>query len=364
MKSRHIGLPQPASRIWKHATRLVDELLKQCKTLDDHHWYLGGGTALAADWHHRTSTDVDILIAPGLSMAALYGKGYERLGELISETNGTRIDAPDQKLSVEYANDGKVDIFSSGRQLPGHEQPIEIAGQATLRLSNAQIFAGKFRRAIEKNVAARDLFDICHSARINDAGMQQALNAFKEPELEEVWEFWENSSAKIEEEAHKRLSGIPREYWVNPHELVERTLKATEDHRYSQVVIQAGNNEVRIRTVTRGGRRNEYRSNSTEIERDFNALGIARHLQCHNINARAVINDAQRAMGQSIEETVAETAREQKASDRGNKPRISIGGGDIPIPESAPAPASGSAAAADEKSRQKRGVGRKLLTLM
>ena len=155
MRARHVDLPEPANRIWSRATALVDALLKECKTLEDDKWYLGGGTALSAEWRHRNSTDIDILIAPGLSMASLHGNSKKRLSELINATNGTRIDAPDQKLSATYGEHGKVDIFSSGRQLPGHEEKIEVAGRTTLRLSNAQIFAGKFRRAIDQHVAAR-----------------------------------------------------------------------------------------------------------------------------------------------------------------------------------------------------------------
>ena len=374
MKPRQITLPEPASRIWKHATTLVDALVEECKTLEDQQWYLGGGTALSADWHHRRSTDIDILIAPGLSMAALHGKGYERLEELIEATGGTRINAPDQKLSVIYGDDGKdgkIDIFSSGRQLPGHEEPIEIGGRAAMRLSNAQIFAGKFRRAIDHHVAARDLFDICHSVRIKDPGMQQALNALTEPEVERIREFWENSSSKIEKEAQDKLWGMPREHRIDADELVPRTVRTTEDHRYGEVLVLAGYDETRIRTITNSGRTNEYRSASADIERDFNALGIARHLMQHNISPRQVMQDARKAMTQSIEQTVARTAPadgrklQVQPAGAGNEPpdqatastaagkqwkHVSIG--DLPkYPTSAPDPAGKSNTESESRSR-------------
>ncbi len=309
IESRHIDLPEPASRIWHHATTMVNALLEECKTLEHDRWYLGGGTALAADWRHRKSFDIDILIAPGLSMAALHGEGYKRLSRLIRATNGERIDAPDQKLSISYGNSAKIDIFSSGRQLPGHEQPIEIAGQSSLRLSNAQIFSGKFRRAIDQHVAARDLFDICHAARIKDAGMHQALNALTQPELDRISEFWHSSRAKIADEAQKKLSGISAQNWIDPEHLVERTVRTTDKHRYSEVLIQAADDQTTIRTRTIGGRTNEYHSTSIEIERDFHGLGITRYLGCHNISAREVIRDARKAMTQSIQQTIAHTAR-------------------------------------------------------
>ena len=308
MKPRHIDLPEPAARLWNRATTLVNGLLQECKTLEHDQWYLGGGTALAADWHHRRSSDIDILIAPGLSMTVLEGQS-DRIERLIAATNGERTEAPDQKLSVKYGKDGKIDIFSSGRQLPGHEEPVEVDGRTTLRLTNAQIFAGKFRRAIDRHVAARDLFDICHAARIKEPGMQQALNALTEHEVNRIREFWESSRAKIEEQAGTRLSGIRAENRIEPEELLELTLETTEDHRYAGMVVRAGNGQTTIRTVTSGGQTNEYSSKDSDIEKDFQALGVARHLKCHNIGLGQVIRDAQEAMKQSSERTVTETVR-------------------------------------------------------
>ena len=305
MKPKRIELPEPAAKLWKHATTLVEGVLQECKTLEHDRWYLGGGTALAAEWHHRESSDVDILIAPGLSMAVLDGQsdGIERL---IAATNGERIEAPDQKLSVKYGKNAKVDIFSSGRQLPGHEEPAEIQGGTTLRLTNAQIFTGKLRRAIEGSVAARDLFDICHAARIKEPGIQQALNALTVPEYDQIREFWESSRAKIEEQAATRLSGIQPENWIKPEELLHITLRTTDDHRYAGMIIRAGSGYTTVRTVTIGGQSNEYRLKDGNIERGFQALGIARHLGCHNIRAGEVIRKTQEAMKESGERTVIE----------------------------------------------------------
>ena len=307
MRARHVDLPEPANRIWSRATALVAALLIECKTLEDDKWHLGGGTALSAEWRHRNSTDIDILIAPGLSMASLHGDSKKRLTELINATNGTRIDAPDQKLSVTYGEHGKVDIFSSGRQLPGHEERIEVAGRTTLRLSNAQIFAGKFRRAIDQHVAARDLFDVCHAARIRDPGMQQALNTLTEPEHKRITEFWHNSSQKIEEEARKKLTGISATNWITPDQLVERTLRTTENHLYAGIVITASKDRTTVQTITREGLSNEYRSTNANIKRDFHALGITRNLMLHNIRASQIIQDAREAMTQDIKQIVVQT---------------------------------------------------------
>ena len=146
MEPRRIELPETARQCWPKAVELVGELMRECATLEHEQWYLGGGTALAADWKHRTSTDIDILIAPGLSMDGLGPEANARLERRIATQGGERLRTPDQKLSVDYGPDGRVDIFSSGRQLSGHEEAIEIDGTLAARLSDAQIFACTPRR--------------------------------------------------------------------------------------------------------------------------------------------------------------------------------------------------------------------------
>ena len=133
----------------------------------------------------------------------------------------------------------------------------------------------------------------------------------------------------------------------------------------------AGYDETRIRTITNSGRTNEYRSASADIERDFNALGIARHLMQHNISPRQVMQDARKAMTQSIEQTVARTAPadgrklQVQPAGAGNEPpdqatastaagkqwkHVSIG--DLPkYPTNAPDPAGKSNTESESRSR-------------
>ena len=118
MEPRRIELPEAAKRCWPKAVELVGDLMSECATLEDDDWHLGGGTALAADWKHRTSTDIDILIAPGLSMTGLGPEAIGRIERRIEEQGGRRLDAPDQKLSVDYGPDGKVDISAAADSCP------------------------------------------------------------------------------------------------------------------------------------------------------------------------------------------------------------------------------------------------------
>ena len=289
MKARKVALPAPANGIWPAATALATELIGACRTLEHNEWYLGGGTMLAADWQHRTSTDIDILIAPGLSMNALPDAAARRIERLIKQEQGETIRSPDQKLSVSYPGRGKIDIFSSGRQLPGLEEAIDIDGRPARRLSDAQIFAGKFRRALERHVAARDLFDMCYAAETWRTGLTQALNTIPEDDLNRITTFWGSAEPRIREEAQTRLTGVNEHDRIRPSQLVQKTIRQLEQHRYAEIRITAAKDRTVVHTLTVGGRADVYESAREDIERDFVARGITRHLAQHNIRASDAI---------------------------------------------------------------------------
>ncbi len=305
MKARKVVLPPPANGIWPAAIAITAELIGVCRTLEGDDWYLGGGTMLAADWQHRTSTDIDILIAPGLSMNALPDAAARRIEKLIDQTHGETIRSPDQKLSVRFPNRGKVDIFSSGRQLPGLEEAIDIDGRPGRRLSDAQIFAGKFRRAVERHVAARDLFDMCYAAETWRTGLTQALNTIPETDLNRITTFWRSAEPKIREEAQTKLTGVNEQERIRPSQLVEKTIRQLEKHRYAEIRITAAKDRAVVQTLTAGGRADVYESARENIERDFVARGITRHLAQHNIGARdAIERTRDKSRNASSDETV------------------------------------------------------------
>ena len=335
MEPRRVELPEVAKKCWPKALELVDALKRECTTLEHQDWYLGGGTALAADWKHRTSTDIDILIAPGLSISALGPDANARIDQLIRRQGGNRLKAPDQKLSVEYEPEGKVDIFSSGRQLPGHEERIEIDGTPAHRLSDAQIFAGKLRRAIEGHAVTRDLFDICHAAKTGRTGFEQALNALTEEEQRRIGSLWEAAKAKIADETGTKLAGVKKEDRIPPEELAERTSSALKEHRYAEMIIHAGMDRAVVRTLTVNGERREYKSTADTVRRDFEARGISRYLMRRNIRPQTVLEQVlehidQRRTVDVLQIETAEAREAYRTAARNAVPRKPTGPGGDP----------------------------------
>ena len=357
METRRVELPEVAKRCWPKALELVVAVQRECATLEHEDWYLGGGTALAADWEHRTSTDIDILIAPGLSMSALGPDANARIDRLIRNQGGSRLEAPDQKLSVEYKPEGKVDIFSSGRQLPGHEERIEIDGTSAWRLSDAQIFAGKLRRAIEGHAVARDLFDICYAAKTEPTGFEQALNALTEEERRGISGLWEAAKAKIAEEADTKLAGVNDEDRIPPEELAKKATKALKDYLYAHTIIRAGRGQAVVRTRTANGHWREYESAADTLKRDFEARGISRYLTRRNIRPQTVLEKTLKHIDErrtvDIEDIKTPDAGEahHAAARHAEPPKATAPGGDSNISAPPQRPSDGSRRTQAERQR-------------
>ena len=125
-----MNFQESLKRCWPKAIELIKALMRECATLEHEAWYLGGGTALAADWQHRTSTDIDILIAPGLSMSALGAAATARIDQLIEVSSApsghTRVTCPVASSSPsitpvgvsEMMNLSSLRAYKSGAVMP------------------------------------------------------------------------------------------------------------------------------------------------------------------------------------------------------------------------------------------------------
>lgn len=162
-------LPVGPSRILQAAWKpLADHLGAENLTL-------GGGTALAARWHHRDSTDVDLFAEPGVfQRAALHPATLE--GRIRSISGLTL-----ESLKVDEVNchatfrEGQLDILSQPPVIPEFRSGDFVAGTSIRIESNAAILARKIHQRILTMglLYPRDLYDIACAAKLD----QEALSA-------------------------------------------------------------------------------------------------------------------------------------------------------------------------------------------
>ena len=154
----------------------------------EHHMRLGGGTALAARWHHRHSTDVDLFVDP---------KDY---GELFRNEQQFRTDlerhAPSaQNVVIEpgYArivlmDGGEISISTSPSLTSYPVSKDTVRGTSVPLEATAEILAKKLRYRMIQNaqILPRDLYDIAFARRSASVALHTALTTLKVEHLQDI----------------------------------------------------------------------------------------------------------------------------------------------------------------------------------
>lgn len=140
---------------------------------------LGGGTALAARWHHRESTDVDLFTAPGGFRQA--GLLPATLEALIRSTSGLTLEAlaVDEVSCHATFREGQLGLLSRPPIIPEPHSGDFVAGTSIRMESNAAILARKIHERILTMglLYPRDLYDIACAAKLDPEALHAAWAA-------------------------------------------------------------------------------------------------------------------------------------------------------------------------------------------
>lgn len=197
---------------------------------------LGGGTALAARWHHRHSTDVDIFVEPEPYRHFHWNTGGRFHLDLTAA-------APVDRLII-----GRTGAYMSFQGLPGHvsvapvrglpddpRSPDTVAGTDLPLETTAEILAKKlaFRMALEKELVRRDLYDIAFAREREPAALQTALDALQTRELAEIRAAFEDHRANpnASGQAQPVLAPSDPQLGERSSAIVERLVVAALDQR-------------------------------------------------------------------------------------------------------------------------------------
>ena len=159
-------LPEGPAELFEAVRETVGEYLG-----GEHHMRIGGGTALAARWAHRHSTDVDLFTS---------GEPYTRLHsqrEAFVRDPGRRAGPVDAihvrrwNAKILLTGGGEVTLFTSRSMTDQARSDDTVRGTNVPLESNAEILAKKLAgRMLESGqLLARDLYDFA-AARHHDPG--------------------------------------------------------------------------------------------------------------------------------------------------------------------------------------------------
>ena len=167
-------LPDEAQRIFVLAHAALSE------TLSDDEYFLGGGTALAARWQHRDSTDIDLFMSPETYFRLVdepqrFQDRFESLaGGSGAMTNLLSGHVADDRAHSRFGlTEGIIDIVGRRPILPGGSLSLDVVKGTGVRLeSTAEILARKVAwRLSRDDLLARDLYDIVVARRLDPSAL-------------------------------------------------------------------------------------------------------------------------------------------------------------------------------------------------
>ena len=154
----------------------------------EHRMRLGGGTALAARWGHRHSTDVDLFV-DSKDYEGLFKREQQFRADLELHAPGAQSVAIEPGFARIVLTDGGEISVTTSPSLTAHPLSNDaVRGTKVPLETTAEILAKKLRYRMIQNaqIVPRDLYDIAF-ARWNDpAALETALSTLKEEHLHDI----------------------------------------------------------------------------------------------------------------------------------------------------------------------------------
>ncbi len=154
----------------------------------EHHLCLGGGTALAARWHHRHSTDIDYFIKSE-PYALLYANVDPFSRDLNRATGGLReLTTGPAFARIILADGGEISVSTTPGFTGNPRSDDTVRGTQISLETSAEILARKIGGRILGNntFVPRDLYDIAVAQHYEPEALPRALQPFSPDQLADI----------------------------------------------------------------------------------------------------------------------------------------------------------------------------------
>ena len=239
-----LTLPSPAKALFQSVYGVLGELIRPVSpggTMGR----LGGGTALAARWRHRRSTDLDITVPVGTGLGR-YDPGRDRrLVERMAAAGATHVHVRPRSFTFTFG-DGKLDLVEMDPQFRVGHARADVDGVPMDVYANAQILCGKLHG--RGNVLPeRDIFDIAVAAELDAPALAAAVNHLDVDYRREIVHRIRAQADRYRSTARTVLDPLDSRWATLLADAPAKAAAAIEDATYSSVAVEYGEPGIMLR---------------------------------------------------------------------------------------------------------------------
>ncbi|MCY4541438.1 MAG: nucleotidyl transferase AbiEii/AbiGii toxin family protein [Rhodobacteraceae bacterium] len=169
--------PQPARQILDRAAPVLLAGLTRKEIL------IGGGTALAARWGHRSSSDIYITVLP-----AAFSRSIDRLIQMLGQTGIAQFESGQGWMKGVY-EEGEFGISTTEPLLPVRVEPRERESIWNIALESIEeILARKILLRMNQNgeFVVRDFYDVVTAGDLAPQTLEAALTVLENHQRKEI----------------------------------------------------------------------------------------------------------------------------------------------------------------------------------
>ena len=167
-----LTLPEPAAGLYARAGAALRAALMPLA--GSRGWWIGGGSVLAAEWSHRESTDLDLFLPSGCSVAPLSPRRDGSFFDAMAAIGAQSFAVQSRSIKVGFP-EGRVEITAVDPVPQLAPRAVTIDGHSAFVLRNAAIMTGKLHGR-GMRLPARDVFDACVASIADPAALRCAVN--------------------------------------------------------------------------------------------------------------------------------------------------------------------------------------------
>ena len=159
-ETERLRLPAHAGALWRTTREITRRGIAEL-TGESSSYSIGDGTILAARWKHRSSGDIDIVVAEETRPGSVLARPDSRFRNEIETLRGTITHRARGRLVTAGWADQRIDIWATTPMPASGAATAIVDGNTETVLSTIQILRGKLERG--EDCLVRDVYDIGRS---------------------------------------------------------------------------------------------------------------------------------------------------------------------------------------------------------